>query len=271
MKATKGYSPHGGYDLDIATIIGIIGTFSLVILAMISGGGDLAWFIDGPSLMIVLGGTAGVILINYRLSDMFCVIKVAKNAFFRKEFKVDEMIIIMAGMSKVARREGLLVLRDMKKQIRDPFFVKAVNMMVDGIEPEDMSNILQTELSFIAERQSLGADIFTKMGNFAPVMGMLGTLIGLIQMLMKMNEPLTIGPSMAIALITTFYGVVLSYFVFHPIAGKLRTKSAKELLVKKLIIRGLLSIQAGDNPRMVEQKLRSFAVPRQRRSLFSNV
>ena len=257
--------------MDIATIIGIIGAFSLVILAMISGGGGLTWFIDGPSLMIVLGGTTGAILINYRLSDMLGVIKVAKNAFFRKEFKVDEMIMIMVGMSKMARREGLLALQDMTKQIRDPFFVKAVNMIIDGTEPEDMSNILETELSFIAERHRLGADIFTSMGNFAPAMGMLGTLIGLVQMLMKMNEPRTIGPSMAIALITTFYGVILSNLIFHPIAGKLRTKSSEELLVKQLIIRGVLSIQAGDNPRMVEQKMHSFVAPRQRRSLFSNV
>lgn len=220
--------------------------------------------------MIVLGGTTGAILINYRLSDMLGVIKVAKNAFFRKEFKVDEMIKIMVGMSKVARREGLLALQDMTKQIRDPFFVRAVNMIVDGIEPEDMSNILETELSFFAERHRLGADIFTSMGNFSPVMGMLGTLIGLVQMLMKMNEPRIIGPAMAIALITTFYGVVFSTLIFHPIAGKLRTKSAEELLVKRLIIRGVLSIQAGDNPRMVEQKLHSFVAPRQRRSLFSN-
>jgi len=255
--------------LDIATIIGIIGGFSLVVIAVISGG-SLAWFIDGRSLMIVLGGTAGAILINYRLSDIFSVVKVAKNTFFRKEFKVDEMIKIMVGMSILARREGILALKDMTKQIKDPFFGKAVNMMVEGIEPQDISDILEMELSVVSERYRLGTDIFAGMGSFAPVMGILGTLIGLVQMLMKMNEPRTIGPSLAIALIATIYGVILSKLIFHPIAGKMRTKSAEELLVKEVIIRGVLAIQGGENPRMIEQKLQAFAAPRQRRSLFSN-
>jgi chemotaxis protein MotA len=252
--------------LDIATTIGIICGFSLVTIAVISGG-SLAWFIDGPSLMIVLGGTTGAILINYRLSDMLGVIKVAENAFIRKEFKVDEMIKIMVGMSKLARREGLLALYDMTKQISDPFFVKAVNIMVDGTEPQDMADIMETELSFVAERYHLGAVIFTRMGNIALAMGMLGTLIGLVQMLMKMNELRTIGPSMAIALIATFYGVILSKLILYPIAGRLRTKSAEELLIKQLIVRGVLSIQRGENPRMIEQKLYSFVTPRPRRSL----
>jgi len=240
--------------LDIATIIGIIGAFSLVIIAIVSGGG-LAWFVDGPSLMIVLGGTTGAILINYRLRDMLGVIKIAKNAFFRREYKVDEMIEIILGMSRVARREGIFALQDMAKQISDPFFIKALNLMVKGIEPEDVAAILKTELNLIIERQRLGADIFTSMESFAPVMGMLGTLIGIVQMLMKMNEPRTIGPTMAVALIATFYGVILSKLIFHPIAEKIRTKSAEELLVKQLIIRGVLYIQRGENPRMIAQKL----------------
>jgi chemotaxis protein MotA len=255
--------------LDIGTIIGIIGGFGIVIIAMISGG-RLAWFIDGPSLMIVLGGTAGMILINYRLGDILAVINIAKNSFLRKEIKVDEMIEIIVGMSRVARREGILALQDMAKQNGDPFFIKAVNLIVAGIEPQDISDLLETELSLINERYRLGADIFISMGSFAPVMGMLGTLIGIVQMLMKMNETHLIAPSLAIALIATFYGVILSKLIFHPIAGKMKTKNAEESLVKKIIIRGVLSIQAGENPRMIEQKLHSFAAPKQRGSLFSN-
>jgi len=193
---------------------------------------------------------------------------VAKNAFFKREYKTDEIIRLLVEMSKMARKEGILSLQNMGVRVKDPFLGKAVDMMVDGYEPALMANILETELDFIAERHRLGAEIFASMGNFAPAMGMMGTLIGLIQMLMKMEEPSSIGPSMSVALVTTFYGVILANLVFHPISGKLRTRSAEELLVKRLIIKAVMSIQEGDNPRILEQKLHSFIAPTERRSRF---
>ena len=162
----------------------------------------------------------------------------------------------------------MLSLQSMTESIKDPFLVKAVNLLIDGLDPTDVTNILDTELDFIEERHRLGAEIFTSMGNFAPAMGMTGTLIGLVQMLMRMNDPSTIGPSMSVALVTTFYGVILANLVFLPIAGKLKRLSAQELLVKQLIINGILSIQSGDNPRILEQKLHSFISPRDRKSVF---
>ncbi len=253
--------------LDLATVIGIVGAFALVVAAMSTGGG-LTWFLDGPSAMIVFGGTFGAVLVNYRMSDMLSVLKVAKNAFFKREYKTDEIIRLLVEMSKMARKEGILSLQNMGVRVKDPFLGKAVDMMVDGYEPALMANILETELDFIAERHRLGAEIFASMGNFAPAMGMMGTLIGLIQMLMKMEEPSSIGPSMSVALVTTFYGVILANLVFHPISGKLRTRSAEELLVKRLIIKAVMSIQEGDNPRILEQKLHSFIAPTERRSRF---
>jgi len=253
--------------LDLATVIGIVGAFALVVAAMSTGGG-FTWFLDGPSAMIVFGGTFGAVLVNYRMSDMLSVLKVAKNAFFKREYKTDEIIRLLVEMSKMARKEGILSLQNMGVRVKDPFLGKAVDMMVDGYEPALMANILETELDFIAERHRLGAEIFASMGNFAPAMGMMGTLIGLIQMLMKMEEPSSIGPSMSVALVTTFYGVILANLVFHPISGKLRTRSAEELLVKRLIIKAVMSIQEGDNPRILEQKLHSFIAPTERRSRF---
>jgi len=253
--------------LDLATVIGIVGAFALVVAAMSTWGG-LTWFLDGPSAMIVFGGTFGAVLVNYRMSDMLSVLKVAKNAFFKREYKTDEIIRLLVEMSKMARKEGILSLQNMGVRVKDPFLGKAVDMMVDGYEPALMANILETELDFIAERHRLGAEIFASMGNFAPAMGMMGTLIGLIQMLMKMEEPSSIGPSMSVALVTTFYGVILANLVFHPISGKLRTRSAEELLVKRLIIKAVMSIQEGDNPRILEQKLHSFIAPTERRSRF---
>jgi chemotaxis protein MotA len=253
--------------VDFATIIGIIGAFGLVILAMAAGGG-VAWFLDGPSAMIVLGGTFGAALIHYRMSDMLGVFRVMKNAFFRRNTRPSEMIHLIVEMSRTARRDGLLSLESLASRQRDPFLEKAVHLMVDGLDPEKVSGILETELDWLAERHRKGADVMTSMGHFAPAMGMMGTLIGLVQMLMKMNDPSAIGPSMAIALVTTFYGLILANLVFLPIAGKLRTRSGEEMLVKQLIIQGVHAIQSGDNPRIVEQKLHAFIAPRERRSRY---
>jgi chemotaxis protein MotA len=256
-----------GVFVDFATIIGIIGGFGLVIIAMVSGGG-FAWFVDGPSAMIVLGGTIGAVLINYPLSDLLGVIKVASNVFRSKGQRADVLIRQLVEMSKVSRREGIMSLQAMVNNVKDPFLVKATHLVVDGVDPSHVSEILETELDFIGERHRLGAEIFTTMGNFAPAMGLVGTLIGLVQMLKQMDHPGTIGPAMAVALITTFYGVILANLVFLPIAGKLKTRSSRELLMKQLIINGILSIQSGDNPRVVEQKLQSYIPPRERRSQF---
>jgi len=255
--------------VDFATIIGIFGGFGLVIIAMVSGGG-FAWFVDWPSAMIVLGGTFGAVLINYPISDLLGVIKVAKNAFRGKKQQADIVINRLVEMSKISRRDGLISLQRLiqENKERDPFLIKSINLVVDGVDPLHVSEIMQTELDSLAERHRLGAEIFTTMGNFAPAMGLIGTLIGLVQMLKQMNTPGTIGPAMAVALITTFYGVILANLVFLPIAGKLKTKSSQELLLKQLIINGILSIQSGDNPRVLEQKLHAYIAPRERKSRF---
>ncbi len=253
--------------MDLATILGIVSGFGLVIIAMSMGGG-LSWFINIPSALIVVGGTIGAVLINYPLSDMIGVMKVAKNVFFQKELSVGNVIETLVDMSKIARREGILALEKKVEDVEDPFFSKGVGLMIDGIEPTALSRILQTELDYLSERHRLGAEIFSSMGNFAPAMGMMGTLIGLVKMLMQMDDPSSIGPAMAVALITTFYGVILANLIFLPIAGKLKTRSANEIMVKELIISGILSVQSGDNPRVLEQKLNSFLSPGERKSAF---
>jgi chemotaxis protein MotA len=253
--------------MDLATILGIVSGFGLVIVAMLLGGG-LGIFINAPSFMIVIGGTIGAVLINYPLSDVIGVIKIAKHAFFTRELSVGNVIETLIDMSKIARREGILALEKKVEDVKDPFFAKGVGLMIDGIEPVALSRILQTELDYLSERHRQGAEIFSSAGNFAPAMGMVGTLIGLVQMLVQMDDPSSIGPAMAVALITTFYGVILANLVFLPIAGKLRNRSANEVLVKELIISGILSVQSGDNPRILEQKLHSFLSPGERRSTF---
>jgi chemotaxis protein MotA len=253
--------------MDISTILGIIVGFGLVIGAIFMGGGA-SWFLNAPAAMIVLGGTLGAVLINYPLSDILRVIKVAKNVFFQNELKTEKMIEMLLDMSKVARRDGILALEDKVEDIKDPFFAKGMTLMIDGIEPATLSRLLNTELEYISERHDLGAEIFTTMGNFAPAMGMVGTLIGLIKMLVQMDDPSSIGPAMAVALITTFYGVILANLIFLPAAGKLKTRSNSELMQKQLMISGILSIQSGDNPRILEDKLHSFISPGKRKTVF---
>ena len=253
--------------MDISTILGIIFGFGLVISAMGQGGG-LTWFFNVPSAMIVVGGTIGAVFINYPLSDILGVAKVAKNVFFQQELKTETAIRMLIDMSKIARRDGILALENKLEEIKDPFFTKGVMLMIDGVEPAALSRILNTELEYVAERHRMGAEIFMTMGNFAPAMGMMGTLIGLVKMLMQMDDPSSIGPAMAVALLTTFYGVILANLIFLPIAGKLKTRSAAELTVKQLVIHGILSVQSGDNPRILEEKLHSFVSPDERKSTF---
>lgn len=251
--------------MDLATVIGIITGFGLVVGAMMLGGG-LMWFINPAAALIVVGGTIGATLINYPLKDIFGVMRVAKHVFFHRQASLPNTIEMLVEMSKTARREGILALEKKSEDVEDPFFAKALGLMVDGIEPATLSKIMQTELDFIEERHRLGAEIFTTMGNFAPAMGMVGTLIGLVQMLMQMEDPSAIGPAMAVALITTFYGILLANLIFLPIAGKLKTRSAQEMLIKQMTISGVLSVQSGDNPRILEQKLHSFIAPGERRA-----
>ncbi len=253
--------------MDIATLLGIISAFGLLVLAIASGGG-LSWFLDLPSALIVFGGVFGAVFIYYPIRDVFGAFKAIRHVFLKKQNSTSDVIANLVNMSRVSRKEGLLALEKMAEKINDPFFVKAAHLLVDRIDPEDIANILDTELEYIEERHRLSAEIFTTMGNVAPAMGMTGTLIGLVQMLMKMDDPSTIGPAMSVALVTTFYGVILANLVFLPIAGKLKRLSTQELLDKQLIINGILSINSGDNPRILEQKLHSFISPRERKSLF---
>lgn len=253
--------------MDLGTILGIIGGFSLIIIAMAQGGG-VSWFLDAPSALIVLGGTIGATLVNYPLKDVLGMLSVAKNVFRKVEHDPAQLIAQFVQMSRITRRDGILSLQRIVEKASDPFLSKAVNLVIDTPNPDVVTDILETEIDTLAERHRKGADIFTTMGNFSPAMGLLGTLIGLIQMLRKMSDPSSIGPSMALALITTFYGVILANLIFIPMAGKLRARSAREIMYKQLILQGVISLQAGDHPRVLEQKLHSFLAPRERRSFF---
>ena len=252
--------------MDIATLLGIVSGFSLVVIAIKMGGG-LIWFVNLPSIMIVMGGTVAITLINYPLSDVLSVMKVLKNAFLYKIPQLTGMLPNIVELSRVARRDGILAMEKEVKKINEPFLGKGVELAVDGVEPDAIRNILENELFFTEDRHKKGAEIFTVMGTMAPAMGMIGTLIGLVNMLMVMDDPKSIGPAMAVALLTTFYGSVLANLIFIPIAGKLKVRREDESKYKQLIIEGVTSIQFGDNPRVVEQKLNTYLSPGEQKSV----
>ncbi len=249
--------------MDLASIIGLAAGLGFVLFGVLSGG-SIITFINIPSMLIVGGGTMGATLLNYPLSEVIGVIKVVKKAFLHTEESPVGIIETLVSFAETARREGILSLEQKAASLDDEFLKKGINLAVDGTEPEYIKEIMTTETNFISERHRIGAGIFDSMGSYAPAFGMIGTLIGLINMLVKLDDPSTIGAGMALALITTLYGALAANLIFLPIAGKLRARSTDELLIKELCIEGIMSIQSGDNPRIVEGKLKAFLSPSMR-------
>lgn len=249
--------------MDLATIIGIVSGIVVFIWAIYIGGAISA-FIDIPSFFIVFGGLIAATLVNYPFSKLLNVVKILKKVFVRRPLEAGEIIKIIVDLAEVARREGLLALEDAAYHLEDDFMKKGILLIVDGTDPELVKSILETELTFLEERHREGQSIFETMGTLAPAFGLIGTIIGLINMLKQIDNPSAIGPGMATALITTFYGAILANLIFIPIAGKLKVRSKEEILLKEVMIEGMLSIQAGENPRIIEEKLNAFLSPKVR-------
>ncbi len=255
--------------MDLATLIGIVIAFALVITSIMMGSG-LGLFIDVPSAMIVVGGTLGATMIHYPLKDVLGVFRVVKNVFLSKVWSMQELIDRFVDFSRKSRREGLLALERDLWTLKDNFLTRGLQLAVDGMEPDSIREILEIEIDCQQERHRLGAEILSTMATFSPAMGMIGTLIGLIQMLRTMEDPSTIGPAMALALVTTFYGALAANLVCLPMAGKLRKRSQEETMIKEMVIAGIISIVNGENPRIVEQKLHAFIPPHLRESRFQS-
>ncbi len=249
--------------MDLATIIGIILGIVLIFAAILTQG-SLLVFWSVSSILVVVGGVIAATLINYPLPHIISVVKVVKVAFKGDAQRPVEVILQLVSLAEKARREGLLSLENEVDQYEDEFMKKGIHLVVDGTEPDLVRNILETEITMMEERHRIGAGIFEAMGASSPAFGMLGTLIGLIMMLKKINDPSSLGPGMALALITTFYGMILANLIFLPIAGKLKLRNSEEILNKEIIIEGVLSIQAGENPRIVSEKVKAYLHPREK-------
>ncbi|KAB3531378.1 flagellar motor protein [Alkaliphilus serpentinus] len=252
--------------MDLATIIGIIVGLVFIVMGILVDG-DLGSYWNTASVFIVLGGTVAATLVAYPLQKVLEAIKIVSKAFSNKVIDAGEIINKIIVLANVARKEGLLALEEASEAVEDKFLQKGIMLIVDGTDPELVRNLLETELSFVEERHQSGQGIFESMGAYAPAFGMIGTLIGLINMLRKLDDPSAIGPSMAVALITTLYGSLLANLIFIPIANKLKIRSREEIMRKEIMVEGLLSIQAGENPRIIEEKLKAFLPPKVRESL----
>lgn len=249
--------------MDITTLLGIASGMGLVLLAIAQGGG-VGLFINVQAMMITVGGCIGATLINFPLPKVIGVTSVVRKAFFYKQVSPEKMIKTLVEFTGLARREGLLALEGRLSEMEDTFLQKGIQMAIDGTAMETIRDILNIDLDSLENRHKTGQAILTAMGNYAPAFGMIGTLIGLIQMLRQIDDPSAIGQGMATALITTFYGALMANLIFLPLAGKLKVRSEEEIMNKELIVEGIIGIQSGDNPRIVEERLKAFLSPRLR-------
>jgi len=241
--------------LDISTIIGI----SLVAVAVIFGiGAGIQDFIDIPSIFIVGVGTIAAVFVAHPKERSFKLFGIVMSTIKERKSDALNLIRTLTSFSEKARREGLLSLEENIAEIDDPFFKQGLQLVVDGTDPDLLKSMMESELDLIEEERMGHKAVLDSAGAYAPAFGMIGTLIGLIQMLKTLNNPDTLGPAMAKALITTFYGALLANGFFLPMGEKIAIKASKELLEKRLILEGILSIQAGDNPRILEEKLKAF-------------
>jgi len=245
---------------DLLTPIGITLGFIMISVAILAKGGtqDFISFMDVSSFFIVIGGLIASMLITFKMEQIKLTGKIIKEAMYKNDQRIPDLINLFIRLAERARREGLLALENELENVDDPFIKKGVMLAVDGVEPEVITDILNAEITAMEERHYKGRVLLEKAGEYAPSWGMIGTLIGLILMLNTLDDPATLGPSMAVALLTTLYGTVLANLVFGPMASKLEAKTEEEVFTKQIIIEGIIGIQSGQNPRILEEKLGAF-------------
>ena len=252
--------------MDIATIIGLMAGGTCVVLAIVSGGGAGVFF-NIPAVMITVGGMVSATLIHFSLGQVLRIFSIAKKALFDQLPTEQELIQQLVNYAAINRRDGALALEQQLQHVRDPFLIKGMQMVIDGQNEEVVEKQLVLEVQYLQERHQNGKKVLEFMGASAPAFGMIGTLIGLVQMLRNLEDPSGIGIGMATALITTFYGALLANLVFLPLAGKLGLRSKGELLQKEMLIEGLLTVLRGEGPTVVRERMQAFVSAKQREQL----
>ena len=247
--------------MDLATVVGLVLAFGIMIVAIMLGG-PLGLFINVPSLLIVIVGTIGAVMMKFTLAQFIGSISVAMKTILFKADKPEDLITQGVELANIARKEGMMALE--QQQIDNTFLAKGIQLCVDGHAPELVRKMLDKDLEQSIKRHESGIDVLKATGDLAPAMGMIGTLIGLVQMLANMEDPKTIGPAMAIALLTTLYGAMIANIIAIPMAGKLEVRNAEEEMNRTLIIETISAIQEGINPRVLEEILKTFLAEKKR-------
>lgn len=241
--------------MDLATIIGMIGAIGFIVMAMLLGG-EMSMFINVPSILIVFVGSFFVVMMGFTLGQFFNAGKIVGKAFMFKADQPEDLITQIVSMADAARKGGFLALEEV--EIQSPFMQKGIDMLVDGHDVDVVRDTLAKDISMTSERHEFGSTIFKALGDVAPAMGMIGTLIGLVAMLSNMDDPKSIGPAMAVALLTTLYGAFMANVICIPIADKLKNRAAQEKLNQSLILDGVVGIADGQNPRVIEGLLKNY-------------
>ncbi|MDR2900645.1 MAG: motility protein A [Treponema sp.] len=257
--------------MDIATIIGLVGVFGMMAMAVITSGGSFLSYWDVPSFFMVIVGSYFTLFVFYPMSEALSIFSTLKLTFKIPTFGEQSIITKLMAFSDKARREGLLALEEELEDLDDEFMKKGLRLVVDGTDAEIIRVLMETELNQMQERHGKKIGLVNAWATLAPGLGMLGTVVGLIAMMKNLADPSSVGPNMAVALITTLYGSILANILFIPMSGKLKGQDAAEAKVKEMIIEGVLSIQAGDNPRILGLKLLSFLTPADRRAVEAEV
>ncbi|MBU1229599.1 MAG: MotA/TolQ/ExbB proton channel family protein [Proteobacteria bacterium] len=248
--------------MDFATLLGLITGLALVVTAIFMGG-DMSIFVDLPSFMIVFGGTFGTIFVAFPFEEVSQALKAVFKAFASRKVQVREVVATMVKIADISRREGLIALENVKTE--NMVLKKACQLIADNADPGLIHSTLSIEISSMKRRHKVGEEVFKRLGSLAPSFGMIGTLIGLVQMLANLADPKSIGPAMAVAIITTFYGTILATVIFLPIATKLRARTLQEEVHLAVIFEGAKSILENNNPLLVSEKLSSFLAPGERK------
>ena len=247
--------------MDIASLLGLVLGMVMVVYGIISNGASIPGYIDRASVIITIGGSIAGVLGSHKLKDFIGGFKSIALAFKEEAMDAGAVISNIINLANVARKEGLLALEEASGEIDDPFLKKGIMLVVDGTDAELVRGILETELTCLEERHKKVIGFWEKWTELGPAWGMIGTLIGLVNMLNNMEDAAAIGPAMAVALLTTLYGSLIANWLCTPIASKMKVNNDLEVIVKEVMVEGLLSIQAGENPRVIEEKLKSFLSP----------
>jgi chemotaxis protein MotA len=249
--------------VDIATIAGVFTGVTLILLAIVASS-PLTTFFDVPSLMITVGGAVAATFISFPLRTVLSMVAVYKKTILHRLETPTQIIQTIVGYAEKARKEGMLALEDESETEPNEFLRMGLRLAVDGTDPQLLHRIMENDIEALGRRHQTGIAVVQTMGTYAPAFGMIGTLVGLVQMLTNMSSPDSLGQGMAVALLTTFYGALMANVFFLPMAAKLKNRSQEEMALRDLVVEGIVSIQSGDSPRVVEEKLKSYLAPKER-------